>query len=189
MGTGDRDRWPPGAPWPAWAPPHRRCRLPEATRAYGSFAGTRAGLPTDPQDVARGAVPCPPFSCVTGETQPLGKDEVHLGDQGPWKEGRKHGLGARASSIGYVLSSDCPEPSPRGGGRAGRHGAGGLAGAHVHAPSRARGLAGGVNVAIRGQRAIRRTPRSLSVGRAGPLCCSRPSFSAWGWPSPAVLPL
>lgn len=106
------------APWPRGPHPTGAADCPRPRGCMSASGGP--GLSTDPQDVARGAVPPPPR--VTGETWPLGKDEAHLGDQGPWREGQSYGLRARASPHGYVLSSDRPEPSPRGGARAGRPG-------------------------------------------------------------------
>lgn len=106
------------APWPRGPHPTGAADCPRPRGCMSASGGP--GLSTDPQDVARGAVPPPPR--VTGETWPLGKDEAHLGDQGPWREGQSYGLRARASPHGYVLSSDRPEPSPRGGARAGRLG-------------------------------------------------------------------
>lgn len=106
-------------------------------------------------------------TCVTGETWPLGKDEAHLGGQGP---GDKGGTTVRVLEPHLAVTSSAPSaPSPLPGEVEGPSaGVGGLAGAHVHAPSRAQGLAGGTSVAIAGQRATHGTPGSLPAGRTGP---------------------
>lgn len=159
------------APWPRGPHPTGAADCPRPRGCMRASGGP--GLSTDPQDVARGAVPPPPR--VTGETWPLGKDEAHLGDQGPWREGQSYGLRARASPHGYVLGSDRPEPSPRGGARAGRPGQEAWQ-APTSAPPPVPRVSPGHECGHPGSAAVHRSPGSLSAGRAGPppLCLPCP---------------
>lgn len=155
----------------AWAPPHRCCRLSEATRVHERFGGTTAFH----RPPGRGAWRCPPCPASQEKRGPSGRMKLIWETRGPGEKGRATVCELEPHLM--VTSSAPTAPNPLPGEVQGPVGRGRRPGRRPHPrPLPCPGSRRGMSVAIPGQRAVHRSPGSLSAGRAGPppLCLPCP---------------
>lgn len=155
----------------AWAPPHRCCRLSEATRVHERFGGTTAFH----RPPGRGAWRCPPCPASQEKRGPSGRMKLIWETRGPGEKGRATVCELEPHLM--VTSSAPTAPNPLPGEVQGPVGWGRRPGRRPRPrPLPFPGSRRGMSVAIPGQRAVHWSPGSLSAGRAGPppLCLPCP---------------